>query len=125
MNAPLATPRHPETGLDDTTVAALRSHLLAALDDDRAQLAELRRVVDELTGQHDLESLQERELAERGITRATEALADIEDALARIEAGTYGTCEQCGNPIAVARLEAIPHARTCVSCGPGRPRLFG
>lgn len=41
-------------------------------------------------------------------------LEDIEAALAKIDAGTYGTCEVCGKPIGDARLEAIPHARFCV-----------
>lgn len=41
-------------------------------------------------------------------------LEDIEAALAKIDDGTYGTCEVCHKPIAEARLEAIPHARFCV-----------
>jgi len=43
-------------------------------------------------------------------------LFEINDALRRIYNGEYGTCETCGQPIARARLEAIPHARQCVSC---------
>ena len=43
-------------------------------------------------------------------------LADIDDALGRIDNGTYGQCEQCGWAIPIARLEAIPHARLCVAC---------
>lgn len=45
-----------------------------------------------------------------------ENLKDVERALGRIEAGTYGTCERCGNPIAPERLEAIPWARLCIDC---------
>lgn len=41
-------------------------------------------------------------------------LREIEAALARIEAGTYGSCERCRAPIGRARLEAVPHARFCV-----------
>lgn len=41
-------------------------------------------------------------------------LNDIDHALARIEEGTYGTCELCGEPIAAARLEAMPAARFCI-----------
>lgn len=41
-------------------------------------------------------------------------LAEIEDALARVEDGSYGTCEVCGKPIGKDRLEAIPQARFCV-----------
>lgn len=40
----------------------------------------------------------------------------IDDALAKIRAGHYGTCEQCGRPIKKARLKAIPFTTLCVSC---------
>jgi RNA polymerase-binding protein DksA len=43
-------------------------------------------------------------------------LAAIEYALQKIDAGTYGICDNCGQPIAPARLEAIPHAVYCMSC---------
>jgi DnaK suppressor protein len=43
-------------------------------------------------------------------------LAEIDAAEARLEAGTYGTCENCGEPIAEGRLEARPVARTCIRC---------
>jgi RNA polymerase-binding transcription factor len=41
---------------------------------------------------------------------------EIVEALQRIYDGTYGICENCGNPIARARLEAVPYVRLCVSC---------
>jgi DnaK suppressor protein len=47
---------------------------------------------------------------------ARELLAQNERAIARIEAGTYGTCESCGEPIGKARLQAFPRATLCVSC---------
>jgi DnaK suppressor protein len=43
-------------------------------------------------------------------------LAEVEAAIQRLEAGTYGSCERCGQPIAKARLEARPAARTCIGC---------
>jgi len=43
-------------------------------------------------------------------------LKEIEDALGRIEKGTYGFCEDNNEPIPKARLEAIPWARYCVAC---------
>jgi DnaK suppressor protein len=43
-------------------------------------------------------------------------LQAIEDALVRIEKGTYGLCRDCGEPIAPARLNAIPWTRVCISC---------
>jgi DnaK suppressor protein len=47
---------------------------------------------------------------EAGVER--EARAAIE----RIDQGTYGLCERCGQPIPKGRLEVIPYARTCVKC---------
>jgi len=40
----------------------------------------------------------------------------LRDALRRIEAGRYGFCVQCGEPIAEERLEALPFASTCIYC---------
>jgi len=57
---------------------------------------------------------RERELA---LTHnARELLAQNERALARIESGTYGVCESCGEPIGKARLQAFPRATLCVAC---------
>jgi DnaK suppressor protein len=44
------------------------------------------------------------------------ARSNIDAALARIEAGTYGKCERCGQEIPFERLEAIPTASLCVNC---------
>lgn len=43
-------------------------------------------------------------------------MEEIQAALARIDAGTYGLCEACGEVISPARLEALPMARRCVPC---------
>ncbi len=46
--------------------------------------------------------------------RAT--LLQIENALRRMEEGTYGKCANCGQPINILRLEAVPWARFCIDC---------
>jgi DnaK suppressor protein len=43
-------------------------------------------------------------------------LREVQDALRRIEAGTYGVCYECDEPISVKRLDAVPWAKFCVSC---------
>ena len=43
-------------------------------------------------------------------------LQAIEEALARLEKGTYGTCRDCGEPISPARHSAIPWTRVCITC---------
>ncbi|HEY3810219.1 MAG TPA: TraR/DksA C4-type zinc finger protein [Acidimicrobiales bacterium] len=51
--------------------------------------------------------------------QARAAATEIDRALAKIEAGTYGDCEQCGQPIPDARLQALPQAALCVACKSG------
>jgi DnaK suppressor protein len=50
------------------------------------------------------------------VRQAQRHLQEIEAALQRVEDGSYGRCERCGEPIPEARLEARPVARTCVGC---------
>jgi DnaK suppressor protein len=45
-----------------------------------------------------------------------QVLAEVNDALARIESGTFGRCENCGREISKERLEALPYARYCIRC---------
>lgn len=59
--------------------------------------------------------------AERGEVDAIagtlrETLNEIDAALEKVDAGTYGSCSNCGQPIGDARLEAIPMATLCMEC---------
>lgn len=57
------------------------------------------------------------------VARARRHLAEVDAALERVAAGTYGRCERCGAAIAPGRLAARPTARTCIDCArAGRPR---
>jgi DnaK suppressor protein len=56
----------------------------------------------------------ERELQLTTLTIVEAELKDIDDALRRLDDGTYGICEECGKRIDEARLEAMPWARYCV-----------
>lgn len=49
------------------------------------------------------------------LNQLNEQLDDIDHALAKMDAGTYGRCEVCGEPIAEARLEAMPATRFCIA----------
>jgi DnaK suppressor protein len=57
---------------------------------------------------------QQRDLALRD--KAAQQLGLVEAALARIAAGSYGTCLRCGRPIAPGRLEALPWVAHCIDC---------
>ena len=50
---------------------------------------------------------------------ARRRIEEVEAALHRLEAGTYGACRSCRRPIPVVRLEAVPEATQCVSCASG------
>jgi DnaK suppressor protein len=58
---------------------------------------------------------QQRDLAFR--EQAERRLHAVEHALARLDAGTYATCETCGTAISEERHEVVPWATTCVECG--------
>ena len=57
---------------------------------------------------------QQRDLALRD--RATAHLELVDAALQRLDEGTFGACRRCGDPIAPARLEALPWAAYCIDC---------
>ena len=58
----------------------------------------------------------ERELAMNLVSSEQEVLYQIEDALKRLEEGTYGICQQCAKPIRLSRLRAVPYTSLCISC---------
>ena len=55
---------------------------------------------------------------------AREMLIQTERALGRLDAGTYGLCENCGNPIGKARMQAFPRATLCVECKQKQERRY-
>ncbi|GAB1689702.1 TraR/DksA family transcriptional regulator [Krasilnikovia sp. M28-CT-15] len=50
------------------------------------------------------------------LTAARERIAEVDDALRRVDTATYGVCERCGQPIARERLAVRPFARYCMAC---------
>jgi len=83
---------------------------IASLEDEARDSgeAEVRDTTDDATAaQGTSESLQEDAIE-------SETLIQVEDALQRIEDGTYGKCSDCGRPIEPARLEAVPWAAYCL-----------
>ncbi len=50
------------------------------------------------------------------ITHTQHLLGQVKEALARIDAGTYGKCTNCGRPIQPARLRALPYVALCIDC---------
>lgn len=67
-------------------------------------------------GADDAVATYAHELDEGVEVELKESLDEIDAALARIDAGTYGACVDCGQPIAESRLAAVPSAARCIDC---------
>jgi len=110
----------------DATTAEVRAQLEQERDELRHRLTELG-FADGGTGlDYDANFADSSQVtAERGeaealATTLRETLTEVEHALAKLGAGAYGTCENCGKPIPEARLEAMPAARFCMDCASKR-----
>lgn len=103
-----------------------RQQLTRVLQESRRARVVDRTANDEAIRELDAErepELEERaqdDRAARTLAGLTEhdqrAIVEIDAALARIDDGTYGTCEECGAEIPLERLRALPTARLCVDC---------
>ncbi|MBN2114277.1 MAG: TraR/DksA C4-type zinc finger protein [Acidimicrobiia bacterium] len=101
---------------------AERQRLLAVIAEIEAEQEEIRLTETSSERSPDPNTAEGGSLAfemEKELSLARNAgdlLAQVEEALGRIGAGTYGRCIQCGKAIPVARLEALPYTRLCVGC---------
>ena len=111
--------------MDQRTTDALRERL-------NGEQGELLRQLQDLGARHDTDGIEDP-LLEAGFADAGQATAErvnlltmvkslrdtlreVEAALERMDAGSYGRCQKCGQPIAEERLEALPAARLCIAC---------
>jgi len=67
------------------------------------------------------DALQQQQMAAELTRRHEQELVRVQHALRAIAEGTYGLCQRCREPIAVARLDAMPYAVLCVGCAERRP----
>ena len=118
--------REDEAPWTEAELAAVRAELLSEVDRLRRELQAADLQIAELianagdgggddqvdTGAKAFEREHEMTLA----NNVRDALAQNEHALKRIADGTYGTCENCGNPIGKRRLQAFPRATLCLTC---------
>ena len=94
------------------SLLAERAHLLEELGEPIEAPGQMTYGSQAAAASHVFE--QQRDLALRDRSRIE--LSQVEAALRRLDDGTYGTCTNCGNPIAPERLEAIPWAPVCIDC---------
>jgi DnaK suppressor protein len=123
-----ASPARP-TKFEAGDLAAIRKRL----EEERAELEErideieanvFEKTQSDLTGEAGFDEDfadagtatfdRERELSIQNNIR--DLIEQINRAISRIDAGTYGTCERCGRPIDAPRLKALPHALLCMDC---------
>lgn len=64
----------------------------------------------------DIDNIQDNDAVFEVVNNASASLDQIEKAIEKIDKGTYGTCEDCGLPITVERLKALPFATQCIEC---------
>jgi DnaK suppressor protein len=115
-----------------TTDSDFVSRIRSALEDDlahtNARIAALEHTLSDFTAatresanedDHDEDAVSmaiERSQTLSLLESAREHRDEITSALGRLDAGTYGICENCGQPISRERLEARPVARLCIRC---------
>jgi len=58
----------------------------------------------------------DREMTTNMLSNEQEILYQIDDALKRLDDGSFGLCQQCNQPIAMSRLKAVPYASHCINC---------
>ena len=99
----------------ESEVASLRADLAKAASDIAERLSDAVRDAGDDQADAGTKAF-EREHALALTQNALDLLDQGERALARIDAGAYGACESCGQPIGKARLLAFPRANLCVEC---------
>jgi DnaK suppressor protein len=108
--------------LDGPTMAALRDELLRHREHLRAEIEAqgAEPDTDDVTFVEDAgfadrsHSTEERSRLISLVRALRSNLRDVDRALAKMDAGTYGACERCGNAISLERLEALPWAVLCI-----------
>ena len=95
---------------------------LAGLEREYAAIVESSRSAN-IDDEHDPEGATiafEREHAAALIRQARQRLAEIDAAMLRLDDGSFGRCERCGQPIGAERLAARPTTTTCITCATRR-----
>jgi DnaK suppressor protein len=109
-------------GLTPTQLEKMRTLLVSRrsrlLDKSRTKLGEVEELGTDAGGDSaDRAAVSlDRDIMVDSAARETREIRDIEAALAKIDAGTYGVCDECSSPIPMARLEYMPNAPYCITC---------
>ena len=108
----------------DRSRAALVEQLAALVGQGARAVHDMAGEREGLPDPNDRATVEEdRNWALRLRDRDRKLIGKIQDALARVEAGTFGRCASCGRPISAARLRARPVTDLCISCKTESERL--
>jgi DnaK suppressor protein len=110
--------------LDEATLARLRQELIRHRGFLRAEIASQGadpdsddvNLVDDVGFADRGHSSEERSQVIAVVRALRSNLRDVERALSKMETGSFGICERCGEPISMERLEALPWAELCIDC---------
>jgi DnaK suppressor protein len=108
--------------MDPMVVEGYRQRLLAQRQQIVQRLLEIEEDLQTLTTEREIERMDHaqaevpEEVLQKLDDQSRHEIEDIERALARIDAGTYGRCMACGQAIPTARLDALPMALRCAPC---------
>lgn len=94
----------------------MKADLRGRVDKLDLQRLEGKRPALNADSEEQAQELENEEVVEGLDASALAQIAQIDIALAAIEAGTYGICVDCELPIAPARLKALPYATRCIAC---------
>jgi DnaK suppressor protein len=107
----LPTSRGTSTALNPEQLETLRKMLEQQRAFRLEQLAQLRR-----PAANGPLSSADPEILRSLVAGARAALQDVQAALRRMDAGTYGQCVSCAEPVGIARLEILPQTARCLAC---------
>jgi DnaK suppressor protein len=108
---------------DELDLTAIEASLRERLSEIESEIAELTKPPEDAgsisfgkrVGEGTSQAIDR--FAEVGVAQEIEPLKTrIERALAKIDDGSYGTCDSCGKPIAEGRLKAAPESALCIDC---------
>jgi RNA polymerase-binding protein DksA len=111
-----------------TVIGTLRQRLLARRRDILGRVTRTEDLLGELDvsqpaeAEEEAQELNQARLVDQLGQRGRAEIDAIDVAITRMERGDYGFCEECEEPIDVARLEVLPTARTCTTCAEANER---
>lgn len=109
-----------------TMLIGRRNKILGEAKDEIARYinGETRQLIDTAIDEGDWAAIEiSEDINLRRLAAHRKQMIDIDDAIRKIEEGTYGTCEECGDEISEKRLAVMPTATLCVDCQENREKL--